>query len=145
MAWVKLKYIRSFLIRAEHGSDLIRFILEFSEKEMITTATFSAIGALKSAKLGFYNQVNHEYKEIMINEPSEIVSCVGNISIKDGKSFIHAHIVLSDENGNTKAGHLFEAIVFASEIHLNEFKGPKLERKIDDVTGLSLWDIEQKN
>jgi len=67
---------------------------------------------------------------------------VGNVSLKDGEPFVHAHAVLSDEKGNTRAGHLLEGIVFAAEVHLSQLEGPKLERKYDEVTGLSLWDIE---
>jgi predicted DNA-binding protein with PD1-like motif len=36
---------------------------------------------------------------------------------------------------------LFEGIVFAAEVHLHQLEGPKLERKYDEVTGLSLWGI----
>jgi hypothetical protein len=65
---------------------------------------------------------------------------VGNISVKDGRPFVHAHAVLADKNGNTKAGHLLEGTVFAAEVYLRELKGAKLERKYDEVTGLSLWE-----
>ncbi len=131
---------RNFLVRAEHNSDLIQFVTELAEKEGITAATFTAIGALKRAKLEFYDQEKHEYQEITLDSPHEIASCVGNISAKDGRPFVHAHAVLADKNGNTKAGHLLEGVVFAAEVHLRELKGAKLERKYDTVTGLSLWE-----
>jgi predicted DNA-binding protein with PD1-like motif len=134
---------RNFLVRAEHNSDLIQFVTELAEKEGITAATFTAIGALKRAKLEFYDQKKHEYQEITLDSPHEIASCMGNISAKDGRPFVHAHAVLADKNGNTKAGHLLEGVVFAAEIHLRELKGAKLERKYDKVTGLSLWETEQ--
>lgn len=108
-------------------------------------ATFLVIGAFKSTKIGSYDQEKHKYLEIVIDTPREIASCIGNISLKDGKPFVHAHVVLSDENGNTRAGHLFEGLVFAAEIHLQEFDGFKLERKHDEVTGLSLWHMERKS
>ena len=131
---------RNFLVRAEHDSDLVQFVTELAEKEGITVATFTAIGALKRAKLEFYDQEKHEYREIALDSPQEIASCVGNISVKEGKPFVHAHAVLADKNGNTKAGHLLEGVVFAAEVHLRELKGAKLERKYDTVTGLSLWE-----
>jgi predicted DNA-binding protein with PD1-like motif len=131
---------RNFLVRAEHDSDLVQFVTELAEKEGITVATFTAIGALKRAKLEFYDQEKHEYREIALDSPQEIASCVGNISVKDGRTFVHAHAVLADKNGNTKAGHLLEGVVFAAEVHLRELKGAKLERKYDTATGLSLWE-----
>jgi len=59
--------------------------------------------------------------------------------LKGGEPFVHVHVVLSDEKGNTKAGHLLEGIVFAAEVHLSQLEGPKLERKYDEVTELMLW------
>ena len=137
----KLDVGRNFLVRAKHDSEIINFVTELAKKNAIVTATFTAIGALKCAKLGFYDQEKHEYLETSLFAPQEIASCVGNISIKEGEHFVHAHAVLADQSGNTKAGHLLEGKVFAAEIHLTELKGEKLIRKNDAVTGLSLWDI----
>ena len=142
MVYVKYKCSRNFLVRVEHDSDLIHFITELAEKEKIVIATITAVGALKQGKLGFYNQERHEYQKIRIDHPHEIACCVGNISIKDGRPFVHAHAVLADKNGNTKAGHLLEGTVFAAEVHLGELKEAELERKYDKVTGLSLWETK---
>jgi len=132
---------RNFILRAKHDSDIIKFVTEMAKKNGIMTATFTAIGALKDAKLGFYDQKKHEYLETMLSAPQEIASCVGNISMKDGIPFVHAHAVLADQNDNIKAGHLLGGKVFAAEVHLTELVGSKLVRKNDAVTGLSLWDI----
>ena len=132
---------RCFLLRAEHDSDLIGFMTEFAKKNHIALASFTAIGALKSAKLGFYEQQKHEYLETELRVPQEIASCVGNVSLKDGEPFAHAHAVLADQNENVRAGHLLEGRVFAAEIHLTELLGEAVVRKPDAVTGLSLWDL----
>jgi predicted DNA-binding protein with PD1-like motif len=141
MGVVKLDSRRVFLARAEHDSDIIKFLTDVAKKHGITVATFTAIGAVKSAKLGFYDQQKHEYHEHLLTAPQEIASCIGNISLKEGEPFVHAHAILSDINGNSKAGHLLEGKVFAAEIHLVELVGEKIERKNDAVTGLALWDI----
>jgi predicted DNA-binding protein with PD1-like motif len=141
LSFRKFEAGRIFLVRAKHDSEIIKSVTEFAEENAIVTATFTAIGALKCAKIGFYNQEKHEYLETLLLTPQEIASCVGNISVKGGQPFVHAHAVLADQNGNTKAGHLLEGKVFAAEIHLTELIGEKLMRKSDVVTGLSLWDI----
>jgi len=141
MGFAEFELGNFLLIRAEHDLDLIQFITEIVEKKGITVAAFTAIGALKRAKLEFYDQKKHEYRAIKVVSPQEIASCIGNVSVKNGKPFVHAHAVLADEEGNTKAGHLVEGTVFAAEIHLRELKGIKLERKHDEITNLSLWEI----
>ena len=133
---------KELIVRLKHDADVVQSITELAKNKGIEAGSFTAIGALKRAKLGYYDQKNHEYREIKIDSPHEMASCVGNVSLKDGEPFIHAHVVLADEMGNTKAGHLLEGIVFAAEVHLRQLEGPKLERKYDELTGLSLWNME---
>jgi len=133
---------KELIVRLKHDADVVQSITELAKNKGIEAGSFTAIGALKHAKLGYYDQKNHEYREMKIDSPHEMASCVGNVSLKDGEPFIHAHVVLADETGNTKAGHLFEGIVFAAEVHLRQLEGPKLERKYDELTGLSLWNME---
>ena len=137
----KLDIGRKFFVRADHNSDLIKFLTELAKVQNIITAAFTAIGALKCAKLGFYDQKKHEYVETRLISPQEIASCLGNISLKEGEPFVHAHAVLADQNGNIKAGHLLEGIVYAAEIYVTELLGEKFSRKNDALTGLSLWGI----
>ncbi len=141
MGAVSLNFGRVFLIRVDHDSDIIGYVSEFARKNRINAATFTAIGALKSCHVGFYDQQKHAYLEEAISVPVEIASCIGNVSLKDGEPFVHAHAVLSFIGGETRAGHLLEGKVFAAEIHLTELRGDKVERKPDAVTGLSLWDF----
>ena len=133
---------KELVIRLKHDTDLIQTMTELVTSWGIEAGNFTAIGALKCARLGYYDQKNHKYREMKIDSPHEMASCVGNVSLKDGVPFIHAHVVLANETGNTKAGHLFEGIVFAAEVHLRQLEGPRLERKYDEVTGLSLWSME---
>lgn len=125
--------------RAEHDSDLLQLITELAERKNIEMGVFTVIGALKTAKLGFYEQENHEYREITVDYPCEIASCIGNISLLDGEPFVHAHAVITDETGRAIGGHLSQGKVFASEVHLQELISSELERKHDDVTDLALW------
>jgi predicted DNA-binding protein with PD1-like motif len=133
---------KELMVRLRQDADLIQSITELATSKGIEAGSFTAIGALKRAKLGYYDQKNHKYREMGIESPHEVVSCVGNVSLSEGKPFVHAHVVLADEKGNTKAGHLLEGIVFAAEVHLRQLEGLKLERKHDEFTGLWLWSVE---
>ena len=133
---------KELIVRLKHDTDVIQSIIELARNKGVEAGSFTAIGALKRAKLGYYDQKNHKYREIKIDSPHEMVSCIGNVSLKEGEIFAHMHVVLADEKGNTKAGHLFEGIVFSVEVHLRQLEGPKLERKYDEVTALMLWATE---
>jgi len=133
---------KELMVRLKSDADLVQSITELARTGRIEAGSFTAIGALKRARLAYYDQKNHEYREIKVDSPHELASCTGNISLKDGDPFVHVHVVLADETGNTRAGHLLEATVFAAEVHLHQLTGPKLERKYDEVTSLSLWEVK---
>ena len=141
MSVFELSTSKELILRLRQDADLIQSITQLAMSKGIEAGSFTAIGALKRAKLGYYHQKNHKYREMGIEAPHELVSCVGNVSLSEGKPFVHAHVVLADEKGNTKAGHLLEGIVFAAEVHLRQLEGPQLERKLDESTGLWLWEV----
>ncbi len=136
---------RYIMGRLPYGEDLIFSIETLCASSSIQMATFSLIGAVSSYTIGAYDQAQHVYVTATQEANLEIVTCTGNISLMDGNPFVHAHIVLGDEKGNTIGGHLFsETIIFAGEISLQELKGKPLERIYDEQTGLSLWNSVQK-
>ena len=131
---------RCFAGRLPYGKDLIQVIEEFCVSSSIQMASFSLIGAVSSYTIGAYDQKQQVYVTETETAAREIVNCIGNISMMDGKPMVHAHIVLGDEKGNTIGGHLFSGtILFAGEISLLEFIGNPLVRAYDERTGLNLW------
>lgn len=133
---------RRFLGRLPHGKDLITSIEDFCKENSIQMAVFSLIGAVSSATIGAYDQKQQVYVTFKEEGDLEIVTCTGNISLRDGSPMVHAHIVIGDEQGKTMGGHLFsETIIFAGEIDLRELVGNPLERAPDATTGLMLWEM----
>ncbi|MDP8235413.1 MAG: DNA-binding protein [Candidatus Erginobacter occultus] len=131
---------RIIIRRLPHNGDLVNEITELARREGITTGTVSAIGAVKRARIGYYDQDARLYRERDLEEPREICSCLGNISLKEGEVFVHAHVVLADGEGKTAGGHLCPGtIIFAAECRIEELRGCPLERGYDDETGLALW------
>lgn len=126
--------------RLPHGGDLLEEITELARREGIAAGTVSAIGAVRKARIGYYDQAARAYREKDLPESLEICSCLGNVSLKDGKVFVHLHVVLADREGRTMGGHLCPGtVIFAAECRLEELRGRPLERGYDDETGLALW------
>ena len=130
------------MVRLEHDSDLLDSIRNIAEQHGIQVAQFFAIGAVKKAAFSFYDQRKKKYVQEGVRDELELLSCLGNISKMEGKTMVHAHVVLSDSRGKLYGGHLTEGTaVFAGEVSMTELIGPKLERKFDEVTGLNLFDL----
>lgn len=132
---------RSFIGRLPFQADLLGALTEVCQKENIRLGVFRVIGALNNAKFGYYNQNTQKYTEcVSLDKKFEITSCVGNISLKDGEIFVHAHATLADHDGQCCGGHLMPgSLVFAAEYDIKEFTGVELTRKYDAQTGLFLW------
>jgi predicted DNA-binding protein with PD1-like motif len=132
---------RAFLGRLPEEGDVIESLTEFCRSNGVRAGWISAVGTVRSAVLGYYEQEERTYLRIPVDEEMEIIACQGNVSLMNGEPFVHLHIVLSGREGETLCGHLFESVVFVGEFHLQEMLGPDLERKPDAASGLSLWDL----
>lgn len=136
----KVEPVKILMGRLRHGGDLLEELTELCQKQNVQLGRVEALGAVKKARICFYEQKAREYRFTTLNHPLEITSLVGNVSLKDGEPVIHTHVTLADESGNCYGGHLAPGtIVFACEFTLEVFAGPALVRDFDKATGLPLW------
>ncbi len=132
---------RCFMGRLAKGEDLLAALERLCQVHGITLGEVRALGAVSRARVGFYNQEERKYYCIDFDQPLEILSLTGNISIRDGKPMVHAHVTLADEGGRAVGGHLAEGTpVFAGEFIITEYLADQaLNRQNDPDTGLMLW------
>jgi uncharacterized protein len=103
---------RTFAIILGTGDEAIRCLQEFAIKDHIGGAQVTAIGALSSARLAFFDWEAKQYRPIPVEEQVEVASLVGDIAIgPDRQPSIHVHAVLGRRDGTALAGHLLEACV----------------------------------
>jgi predicted DNA-binding protein with PD1-like motif len=82
---------------------------------------------LKGAEIGLYD--GKEYTRHTVEDPSEVLSLQGNVSMKEGKPFVHLHVSLAGHDFTAKGGHLFGAEVYMTvELVMRVFE-PGLIRK----------------
>jgi uncharacterized protein len=123
------------------GDEVLSLLQGFCEEHEITAARFTAIGAFRSAVLGYFNWDRKEYDRIPIDEQVEVLSLIGDVALSDGKPKIHAHAVLGRHEGSTRGGHLLEARVRPTlEVILIE--SPSwLKRTMDPESRIPLIDV----
>ena len=132
--------LQTKIIRCEVGEDMLSALTSFVEEENITSASLQVLGALKRARLGIFENGKYEY--IDHEGALEIAAGVGNVSVKEGKPFVHCHLMLSDNKGTVFGGHLMEGCIVhpTAEIHLQVLEG-EVKRRLDPQTGLWILDI----
>jgi hypothetical protein len=138
--WIEEVYI----FRLEEGMDLLQEILRIAREKRIESGMLMAIGALKGARFGFYTCGREVYKYMELDKHLELLSCVGNIALRDGEPTVHAHMVLGDEEGRSYGGHLMEGTVVSptAELHILTIGGLSLTRHFDARTGLALLSVK---
>ena len=118
---------RTFAVILQKGDEAMRCLQDFAAKERLGGAQVTAIGALSSAKLAFFDWETKQYRPI----PVELI---GDIAVgPDGKPSIHVHAVLGRRDGTALAGHLqaghvrptLEIIITESPVHLCKVKDPE--------------------
>jgi predicted DNA-binding protein with PD1-like motif len=136
----EVKSNKTFMGKLKFGGDLLEELTSVCAQNNICLGRVEALGAVKKARVGFYDQQARKYDFIEIDKPLEITKLIGNISVRDGKPMIHAHITLSDSQGKACGGHLAPGtIIFTCEFIMNSYDGPDHIRDYDKQIGLPLW------
>ncbi len=131
---------RIWIGRVPFRSDLLESVQQFAAKENIKCARVEIIGAVERAVISYYNQDKRVYQDIEFDQHLEILSCLGNLSLRDNEPAAHLHVTLGDSKGHLFGGHLQKGtVVFAGEFVIEEIIGPDLRREHDPETDLPLW------
>jgi predicted DNA-binding protein with PD1-like motif len=129
-----------FLLRFNSGENVLENFSEFLEKEKVSSGIFYAIGALEKAEIGYFLSEEKKYSSKVFEENLEVLSFTGNITLKEGKPFVHAHAVLGRKDFSVIGGHFVSGIVGATlELFVKQIQ-PAIERK-EAENGLFLLDL----
>ena len=135
---------KDHFIYIEKNEKVMDTLTRFCIDKGISNAKLSGIGAVKETDIGAYDTIKKEYIRKEYSDILELVSFEGNITLKDGSPFPHAHVVLSDHNMSTAGGHLFETTVAAvGEFFLMEFDNDAY-RELNEDVGLPCICLENR-
>jgi len=107
----QLTATRTFKVTFSTGDELLSGLTEFAETNHVTSAYITGLGGLVTATLGWGDPPRGAFKKIAVDQKCELVSLTGNISLRDGKPYVHIHAVVAYSDGSTKGGHLIDAHV----------------------------------
>lgn len=129
---------KTWAIIFRSGDELASGLKSFATENGLTASNFQGIGAFSGAVLGYFDWQTKDYARINIREQVEVLSLLGDIALKDGRSSVHAHVVVGKADGSAHGGHLLEAHVRPTvEIILTESPS-HLQKVHDPETGLAL-------
>jgi len=113
-------------------------IVAIATKERIATARVEAIGGVEELDLAYFNHETKRYEEHSFHDFLEVTGILGNLTMKDGKPFLHIHGTFGRKDLSTLAGHVMSARVFPLlEVVVTPTKNRAL-RRFDDELGLNV-------
>jgi predicted DNA-binding protein with PD1-like motif len=133
---------KTYAVVFAKGDEVLSGLTEFAIAEHFTAGAFTAIGALQSARFGWFDRNRKAYRHIPINEQVELVSLIGNGALVNATPQIHAHGGVAFCDGQMCGGHLLEAIVWPTlELFFTTWPTP-LVKVHDAETDLSLYNLK---
>ena len=110
--------------------------------ESIQSAWMSGIGAISDIEIGYFDPAKKDYAHRKFEGEFELISLLGNISLKEGKHFAHTHITFSDTMYRVYGGHLFDAKITAAGEFVMIPGKKNINRKLSPEIGIHLWCLE---
>jgi predicted DNA-binding protein with PD1-like motif len=138
------KFGDDYIIRMNRGEELLTDLQEVCEKEKITLGSVQGIGALGEITIGVFDRKQFKYLTETYKGDFEIASCMGDISTKEGKNYLHIHIVIGNvHESRIYAGHLSKGIIsLTGEFIIHKINGI-VEREYSEEVGLNLYKFEK--
>jgi hypothetical protein len=126
------------------GDEAFSGLLEFAEKYHVTSAHFTAIGAVSGATVAWFDPQRKMYKKIPIVGQHEVIGMSGDIALYQGKPVVHTHMVVGNPDGTTVGGHVLEAYVSPTLEVMVTVDPKSMQKRFDPETDLTLIDPASK-
>jgi uncharacterized protein len=86
------------------GDELADGLLQFAKDQKLSAASFKAVGALCSVRLGWFSWETKRYQpSVTLDEQVELLSLIGDVALKDGEPVVHAHAVIGKRTARRMA------------------------------------------
>ena len=132
------KFGDDIVIRLEIGEDVVTSVAKVCDVEKVKLGSVTGLGAVDHVVVGLYKVAEKKYYSNTFDGEMEMSSLVGNVTTKEGNTYLHFHATFAGADGKVIGGHLNEAKVSATaEIFLHIIHG-EVDRIVDDHTGLNV-------
>ena len=133
---------KTYAVIFGEGDEVLSGLTEFAERENVTSGYFTAIGALQSARFGWFDAERNAYRDIPISQQVELISLIGDVGLVNDRPPIHAHGAVGFPDGNVRGGHLLQAFAWPTlEVFFTSCPTALLKKR-DVGTNLFLFDLK---
>jgi len=94
----------TYVVVCEPGDDAVAALAQFARAERLEASQVTAVGGFEHATVGWFDRAARQFRHIPVDEPSEVLSLIGDVAEgQDGPS-LNLHVVLGLADGTTRGG-----------------------------------------
>ena len=133
----------TYVVVCDPGDEAVAALQQFARTERLEAAQVTAVGGFERATVGWFDRKAKGFRHIPIDEPSEVLSLIGDVAEgQDGPS-LNLHVVLGLSDGTTRGGHLIAGQVFPTlEVVVTEAPA-ELRKVMRPDLGVALIDLDR--
>ncbi|MGD9483413.1 PPC domain-containing DNA-binding protein [Streptomyces sp. TRM70308] len=133
----------AYVVVLDPGEDAAQRLTDFARARNLGAAQVTAVGAFRTAVVGWFDRERKDYRPIRVDEQCEVLSLVGDIAVGEDGPVPHLHAVLGLADGTTRGGHLLEGDVWPTLEIVVRASPATLRKTHRPEIGLALIDPER--
>ncbi|MGP8002110.1 MAG: PPC domain-containing DNA-binding protein [Streptosporangiaceae bacterium] len=133
----------TYVVVCDPGDEALATLQQFARSERLEASRVSAVGGFERAVVGWFDARTRTFRHIPIDEPSEVLSLLGDVAEGEDGPNLNLHVVLGLSDGTTRGGHLIEGHVFPTlEVIVTEAPA-ELRKVMRPDVGIALIDLDR--
>ena len=133
----------TYVVVCDQGDEAVAALTQFARAERLEASQITAVGGFERATVGWFDRAAKHFRHIPVDEPSEVLSLIGDVAEGEDGPSLNMHVVLGLSDGTTRGGHLIEGRVFPTlEIIVTEAPA-ELRKVMQPDLGIALIDLDR--
>ena len=133
----------TYVVVCDAGDEAMASLKRFARSERLEAAQITGVGGFERATVGWFDRATRQFRHIPVDEPSEVLSLIGDVAEGQDGPGLNVHVVLGLSDGTTRGGHLIEGQVFPT-LELVVTENPaELRRVMHPDLGVALIDLDR--
>ena len=133
----------TYVVVCDAGDEAMASLKQFARSERLEAAQITGVGGFERATVGWFDRSARQFRRIPVDEPSEVLSLIGDVAEAQDGPGLNVHVVLGLSDGTTRGGHLIEGQVFPT-LELVVTENPaELRRVMHPDLGVALIDLDR--
>jgi predicted DNA-binding protein with PD1-like motif len=133
----------TYVVVCDPGDEAVAALTQFARAERLEASQVTAVGGFERATVGWFDRAARTFRHIPVDEPSEVLSLIGDVAEAEDGPSLNLHVVLGLSDGTTRGGHLIEGRVFPTlEVVVTEAPA-ELRKVMRPDLGVALIDLDR--